>query len=77
MDCSDFGAKPIHGKYGVHVGNCAVTVCGDGKASKGYYCGVGSCNIFGRNCDGGCIRGNPVEEFQRLHGSKVTNVVAG
>jgi hypothetical protein len=23
-----------------------------------YYCGVGKCNIFGCNCDGGCRQGN-------------------
>ncbi|KPM03049.1 target of rapamycin complex subunit lst8 [Sarcoptes scabiei] len=31
--------------------------CGD-CTSQGRYCGVGSCNIFGCNCDGGCRDGN-------------------
>lgn len=33
------------------------------------YCGVGYCNIFGCNCDGGCKRGtvdSAIEKFQRL-----------
>lgn len=28
--------------------------CLDGSYPSGFYCGVGSCNIFGYNCDGGC-----------------------
>lgn len=35
-------------------------VCMDGTQIEppGQYCGVGRCNIFGCNCDGGC-RSNP------------------
>lgn len=29
-------------------------VCLDGTVHTSAYCGVGSCNIFGCNCDGGC-----------------------
>lgn len=28
--------------------------CKDGSYVHGNYCGVGKCNIFGSNCDGGC-----------------------
>ena len=31
--------------------------CYDGKRRVGFYCGKGSCNIFGCNCDGGCLGG--------------------
>uniref|UniRef100_A0A8D8X952 Protein Diedel-like n=1 Tax=Cacopsylla melanoneura TaxID=428564 RepID=A0A8D8X952_9HEMI len=44
--------------------------CGDGKPVKGYYCGVGKCNIFGCNCDGGCIPGNILESFIREYGAR-------
>lgn len=29
-------------------------ICEDGTIRDGSYCGVGKCNIFGCNCDGGC-----------------------
>lgn len=32
--------------------------CNNGQARVGSYCGVGSCNAFGCNCDGGCIEGS-------------------
>jgi len=30
------------------------TICLDGRELTTSYCGVGPCNIFGCNCDGGC-----------------------
>jgi len=30
-------------------------MCGDGSVVNGHYCGVGSCDVFGCNCDGGCL----------------------
>lgn len=53
---------------------CEVDVCEDGKPSKGTYCGKGSCNIFGCNCDGGCIKGNALLNFLAIHGDKVRSV---
>ncbi|KAJ1520479.1 hypothetical protein ONE63_003605 [Megalurothrips usitatus] len=38
-----------------------VAGCASGRRREGSYCGVGSCNIFGCNCDGGCIRGRTFE----------------
>jgi len=32
---------------------------------EGYYCGLGSCNIFGCNCSGGCLRGTEQSCMQR------------
>lgn len=29
-------------------------ICLDGALKTGSFCGIGSCNIFGCNCDGGC-----------------------
>lgn len=55
--------------------NCETMACGDGTPHKGrVYCGKGSCNIFGCNCDGGCIPGNALENFKSLHGNRVRNV---
>lgn len=45
---------------------CHVLVCGDGRLPGGSYCGKGPCNIFGCNCDGGCIEGDPEENFIKL-----------
>lgn len=50
---------------------CQEAVCFDGELKGNYgYCGVGSCNLFGCNCDGGCRKGtwqSAVENFKRLH----------
>lgn len=54
---------------------CAIRLCGDGRPIiSGTYCGVGSCNIFGCDCNGGCIKGNPQESFQMIHGDDVYKV---
>lgn len=55
---------------------CSTWVCGDGKPPifNGYYCGKGSCNVFGCNCDGGCIKGSAHKSFHKLHGDKVYDV---
>lgn len=42
---------------------CTKPDCAKGKfcldcERASYYCGVGSCNIFGCNCDGGCRNGD-------------------
>lgn len=34
---------------------CDEWQCADHKPPVGSYCGRGPCNIFGCNCDGGCI----------------------
>lgn len=46
---------------------CEVTVCGDGRPLVGSYCGRGPCNIFGCNCDGGCLFGDFAESFMANH----------
>lgn len=76
--CKDFGGYkyPIDQSYGrnTYEGYCAKSVCGDGKVHDGHYCGKGPCNIFGYNCDGGCIPGDPVESFTRLYEGQVFGV---
>ncbi|ACH69459.1 hypothetical protein D1Q00_gp100 [Trichoplusia ni granulovirus LBIV-12] len=47
---------------------CKVKICEDGKPNRGYYCGKGDCNIFGCNCDGGCIEGYGVYNFREISG---------
>lgn len=68
--CSDYGAKKSYGDL-----VCETSICGDGKPlKKGVYCGIGPCNIFGCNCDGGCIPGNGRVNFIVIHGDEVTRV---
>lgn len=47
---------------------CKVKVCNDGLPNRGFYCGKGDCNIFGCNCDGGCIEGNAAYNFREKSG---------
>lgn len=38
--------------------HCNIYVYGDGLHHPGPYCGQGSCNVFGCNCDDGYISGD-------------------
>ncbi|KAH8338433.1 hypothetical protein KR059_004491, partial [Drosophila kikkawai] len=42
---------------------CKVTICGNGAALVGTYCGKGPCNWFGCACRNGCLQGNWVSDF--------------
>ncbi|XP_043063318.1 protein Diedel-like [Drosophila ficusphila] len=42
---------------------CTITVCGNGEALVGSFCGRGPCNIFGCDCEGGCLHGRYGESF--------------
>lgn len=58
---------------------CEMKLCGNGKPPCGglipTYCGVGSCNIFGCNCDGGCIPGDAFESLsQRNENDRLSNL---
>ncbi|KAH8288710.1 hypothetical protein KR054_008319 [Drosophila jambulina] len=55
------GSCDMVGGYGDKI--CEVEICADGVARKGTYCGRGPCNIFGCNCDGGCLTGEWVRSF--------------
>lgn len=48
---------------------CVVQLCGNGFPPVDYFCGVGDCNVFGCNCDFGCIPGDPAENFTKIYGS--------
>lgn len=88
LSCSHFGgvlatsnngvSTPLKLKehdYARKYGHCETFVCQNGKPpGEGIYCGRGPCNIFGCNCDNGCIPGNAVRYFQALHGRHVYNV---
>lgn len=54
---------------------CATDVCNDGLLHEGFYCGVGSCNVVGSNCDRGCWGGNDysnsVKRFMERYGNVV------
>lgn len=48
---------------------CSHEICYDGSILQTSYCGVGICNIFGCDCDGGCRKGDAesaIESFRRL-----------
>ncbi|KAH8315489.1 hypothetical protein KR074_006953 [Drosophila pseudoananassae] len=42
---------------------CSITICGNGRALVGTFCGRGSCNIFGCACKGGCLGGDYAIDF--------------
>ncbi|XP_023166911.1 protein Diedel-like [Drosophila hydei] len=55
--CADAGGRPISTTH------CTITVCANGRAQVGTYCGRRSCNIFGCACGGGCITGLWMQSF--------------
>lgn len=68
-NCGLFGAQKTPAR------RCAMPICGDGQRLRsGLFCGVGRCNIFGCNCDGGCRLGDAIKNFKNHHGDKVYNV---
>lgn len=70
--CSDYGATLTLCSYLHNV--CGINVCGDGLplvVSGNWFCGVGDCNVFGCNCDFGCVKGNPYENFQKIQGDEI------
>ncbi|KAH8363270.1 hypothetical protein KR084_007714 [Drosophila pseudotakahashii] len=56
-ECKDVGG------YGHYTDNCTILICADGLHNVGMFCGQGSCNIFGCNCDGGCLEGDFSKTF--------------
>lgn len=55
--------------------HCRIRMCDDGTRRRGHYCGVGSCNAFGCDCDDGCRTGNPCELFMKKFAGKVAECV--
>lgn len=53
---------------------CQIYICADGKPLMYYYCGNGSCDIFGCVCEGGCRTGNWTKSFLDNHPHKVITV---
>lgn len=52
---------------------CVTRVCGDGKDDS--YCTTkGTCNVFGCSCDGDCIQGDAVKNFEKNYHNDVENV---
>lgn len=83
LSCDDFyGASNLWTQKGFALESnshgCGIWVCNDGRPlTDGNYCGNGPCNIFGCNCDGGCVTGkswSPHENFKEIHGDRVQNV---
>ncbi|XP_064550107.1 protein Diedel-like [Drosophila montana] len=61
-DCSLYDSKLTKG------GVCKMSICDDGSAVDGTYCGQGPCNMFGCNCEGGCRMGNGVQILRDFYG---------
>ncbi|KAH8417950.1 hypothetical protein KR222_009031 [Zaprionus bogoriensis] len=53
---------------------CKITICANGKAKVGMYCGVG-CNIFGCFCHG-CLTGNWQQSFQDIYGERKITIIS-
>lgn len=49
----------------INHNTCTADVCYDGTR-KTSYCGIGKCNIFGCNCDGGCRPGTKESGAQKF-----------
>ncbi|KAH8359785.1 hypothetical protein KR093_008868, partial [Drosophila rubida] len=64
------------GDVGGHSGSrgCTITICADGRAQVGTFCGRGSCNIFGCACKNGCISGNWKESFLSVNSGRKIQV---
>ncbi|KAH8418140.1 hypothetical protein KR222_010770 [Zaprionus bogoriensis] len=56
-NCADAGGRGSGGD------RCTITICADGRAQVGTFCGRRSCNIFGCACGGGCLSGNWKQSF--------------
>ncbi|XP_043476353.1 protein Diedel-like [Leptopilina heterotoma] len=62
-------------EYNVKYGHCEIFVCQNGRPpGEGTYCGNGPCNIFGCNCDNGCVQGHAPSYFQAIYRDEVYNV---
>ncbi|XP_016952172.1 protein Diedel-like [Drosophila biarmipes] len=69
--CKDVGG------YAIGRDACQLLICADGLAQVGMFCGQGSCNVFGCNCDGGCLEGDWSRTFAEryeIYGVEVINV---
>lgn len=78
-DCKYYDGYPVlnimdEHSYSYDTRVCTINLCDDGKPISGVYCGKGPCNIFGCNCNGGCIQGNVTKNFYALHGDDVYHV---
>lgn len=69
--CSDYNKAYIVAQVCAVLGDvpnlCLIEVCGNGAPPENYFCGVGDCNIFGCNCDFGCIPGDRIENFSHKY----------
>ncbi|XP_017038937.1 protein Diedel-like [Drosophila ficusphila] len=70
-DCEDVGG------HGDDPHRCRILICADGVGLHGAYCGRGPCNVFGCNCDGGCLTGDWSRSFvqnNRYNGIEILEV---
>lgn len=51
---------------------CFIYLCGDGfTPGEGVFCGKGPCNMFGCDCDYGCVEGDARANFKARFGDKI------
>ncbi|XP_017853732.1 protein Diedel-like [Drosophila busckii] len=55
------------GGHRLKDGTCSIKICANGMDVKGTYCGKESCNMFGCNCDYGCMEGNWEHTFKERY----------
>lgn len=48
---------------------CKITICPNGEALVGSYCGKAACDVFGCQCIRGCLQGSFAKDFfeKELH----------
>lgn len=77
-ECCDSGISVTYYCENEDNDRCTDPICADGTILVGSYCGVGSCNMFGCNCDGGCLQnayGFDGDEAKRLFELKYYTVI--
>lgn len=55
--------RPLY--VGRPVGHQANPICLDGNPLEGFFCGKKECNVFGCNCEEGCLEAKPEVCYQR------------
>lgn len=77
-ECCDSGISVTYYCKDEDDFRCTDQICADGSILVGSYCGVGPCNMFGCNCDGGCLKnahGFDPDDAKRLFELKYYTVI--
>lgn len=74
-NCKDYGGALKRISFVTRSNQCVVRICGNGLKTRSFYCGIGSCNLFGCNCDNGCIPGDARKAFEKLFKPNITRIL--